>query len=479
MAQLFSAILIHGYIPQELLLSTIFSIPKDTKGDLCADSNYRGISLISSLSKVMDIVIMQRNSNKLLTSELQFAHKKHHSPVMCSMALKEVVSYYMNSGTKVATCFLDSSKAFDRVRQDKLFVTLMKRGIASLDIRLLYKQYKHQRICVEWNGSYSPYFQATNGIRQGSVISPVLYCLYQDELINRLQQDGTGCWLGHHFFGCLTYADDLTLLCPTSIGLQTMIRTCESYGMEYGVNYNASKSACMMFSRGGKESDGHIYLQGNELKWTNSVKYLGSHLQNNLSESKEVAMKRGDLIGRVNCLLCNFGQAPSDILAALFNSQCCHLYGCQAWQLGDKSTIGFITMWNRCVRRVLSLPYRTHTRFLPELINAPHVTEQIFSRFVGMVKTMQRSENSKLKYLAEHSLSSPGSIICTNISYIAKRLRIKSVDVMQHNKLYNMMFDLSPPDRAAIQIIKDIKNKNIGFLTPAESDELFNYVCCN
>jgi hypothetical protein len=94
MAKLLSAILTHGYIPQELLLSTICSIPKDTKGDLCVDSNYRGIALMSSLSKVMDLIIMQRNCKKLLTSDLQFAYKSQHSPVMCSMALKEVVQYY-------------------------------------------------------------------------------------------------------------------------------------------------------------------------------------------------------------------------------------------------------------------------------------------------------------------------------------------------------------------------------------------------
>jgi hypothetical protein len=56
---------------------------------------------------------------------------------------------YMNSDTKVAACFLDSSKAFDRVKQDKLFLTLIKRDIAPLDIRLLYRQYKYQSICAD------------------------------------------------------------------------------------------------------------------------------------------------------------------------------------------------------------------------------------------------------------------------------------------------------------------------------------------
>ena len=154
---------------------------------------------------------------------------------------KEDVQHYITNESKVAACFLDSCKAFDRVRHDKLFHLLMQRHISPVDLRVLYQQYKLQLIRSEWNGLHSSYFHSTNGIRQGSVIPPVLYCIYQDELIKRLQENGTDCWLGHHFFGCVSYADDLTLLCLTTSGLQAMIATCEAYGSDYGVKYNAMK----------------------------------------------------------------------------------------------------------------------------------------------------------------------------------------------------------------------------------------------
>ena len=132
--------------------NTVISIPKDPKGDLCANSNYRGIVLISSIGKVMDHVLLRWNTDKLQTSELQFAYKDKHSTVMCSMALKEVIQHYITNESKVAACFLDSCKAFDRVRHDKLFHLLMQRPISPVDLRVLYQQYKLQLSRLEWNG---------------------------------------------------------------------------------------------------------------------------------------------------------------------------------------------------------------------------------------------------------------------------------------------------------------------------------------
>lgn len=93
----------------------------------------------------------------------------------------------------------------------------------------------------QWNGMCSNYFGTTNGICQGSVISPVLYCICQDEQITRPQTNGIECWVGQQKICCLSYADDLTLLCPTANELQNMTNLCEMYGNEYGVQNNAAK----------------------------------------------------------------------------------------------------------------------------------------------------------------------------------------------------------------------------------------------
>ena len=92
-------------------------------------------------------------------------------------------------------------------------------------------------------------FSATNGIRQGGVISPVLFCVYIDELLKRLEREGHGCWVGNHFYGAFSYADDMNILCPSVKGLRKMMKICEEFGKEYSVEYNPTKTVCIRFSK--------------------------------------------------------------------------------------------------------------------------------------------------------------------------------------------------------------------------------------
>ena len=126
-----------GHYAEEILLSTIVSLQKDARGNSCCSDNYRGIALTSAINKVVDWVILLKYKDNLRSSELQFAYKEGHSTTMCTLALKEVVNYYTSRKGRVYCALLDASKAFDRVRFDKLFEALIKRNIPSSIIRLL------------------------------------------------------------------------------------------------------------------------------------------------------------------------------------------------------------------------------------------------------------------------------------------------------------------------------------------------------
>jgi hypothetical protein len=204
-AKLLSSMFIHGFHPDLLVSATLISIPKDYKGDLTSDSNYRGIALSNSISKLFDIIFIMRNNDLLNTSQLQFAFKPKLSTTMCTTVLKEVVKYYMNNKSVVYSCLLDASKAFDLVRHDKLFLLLHDRKIPALDLRILLNQYNRQRIRTYWQDTASDYFDTTNGIRQGSIASPILFNVYLDELLQRLESSGIGCWVGHRYYGVIAY----------------------------------------------------------------------------------------------------------------------------------------------------------------------------------------------------------------------------------------------------------------------------------
>ena len=94
---LFSGLLTHGTVPEDMSLSTVILIPKGRNCSLVDSTNYRGIALSSIFGKLFDLIMLSRNSDKLLTSDLQFGFKAKRSTSMCTMVLKEVISYYINN----------------------------------------------------------------------------------------------------------------------------------------------------------------------------------------------------------------------------------------------------------------------------------------------------------------------------------------------------------------------------------------------
>ncbi len=118
-------ILSHGHTANDLLYSTIVSIPKNLRASLCTSDNYRGIALCCSLCKVLDLAILDQYGKYLYTSDLQFGFKAGHSTTLCTAMYIETVDYYLRKKSDVFSCLLDASKAFDKVHYDKLFKLLL------------------------------------------------------------------------------------------------------------------------------------------------------------------------------------------------------------------------------------------------------------------------------------------------------------------------------------------------------------------
>jgi len=100
---------------------------------------------------------------------------------------------------------LDSSKAFDHVEYGKLIQLLLDRHLFPQIIRLLLNIYTNHQVRVLWNG-----------VDQGAIINPILFCVYLDDLLVKLREAGVGCYIAGCYVGALTYADDLVLLTPSA-----------------------------------------------------------------------------------------------------------------------------------------------------------------------------------------------------------------------------------------------------------------------
>ena len=127
----------------------------------------------------------------------------------------------------------------------QLFRLLIKRQIPAVILRMLYNMYVSHVTCVDWNGVRSSVFSVINGVTQGGMISPILFCIYIDDLLSGLANLGAGCYIGDCYIGALAYADDIVLIAPSANSMRKMLRFCEHYALEYNIMFNSDNSKCI------------------------------------------------------------------------------------------------------------------------------------------------------------------------------------------------------------------------------------------
>ena len=86
-----------------------------------------------------------------------------------------------------------------------------------------------------WNAEVKA-LRMENGVKQGGVLSPTLFCIYFDELLRRLEGTGVGCHIGHMSYASFGYADDIILLSPSICGLEILVKTAETFNMSGPMN---------------------------------------------------------------------------------------------------------------------------------------------------------------------------------------------------------------------------------------------------
>ena len=232
----------HGQVPDLILVCTLLPLVKDNLSE-----NYRAIATGCQVLKLLDLVILILEKEKLGCDLLQFGFEPKASTTMCSWLATAVIDQYNRRGSVVYRCAMDLCKAFDMVEWLELFRVLQARAVSPVFLRTLLYIYTQQSCTVKWNGSFSDSFRVSNGVRQGAVSSPILFSIYIDDLFSLLRSSGLGCRLNNQFYGCLGYADDLLLLSASRTGLQGMINKCAEFmkgkKLKFSTNVNPSNTS--------------------------------------------------------------------------------------------------------------------------------------------------------------------------------------------------------------------------------------------
>ena len=148
---------------------------------------------------------------------------------MCIYTLKEYIEYYKNRGTTVFVTFLDASKAFDRLNDWLLFDILVKKCVFLFIIQLLCFWYTNKKMVVRWGITISTQFTVATGVKQGGIISFILFNMHMNDPSIVLNNSGIEEYLGDEFLNHLCYADDICLISLSSSGMQQLLNICLNY----------------------------------------------------------------------------------------------------------------------------------------------------------------------------------------------------------------------------------------------------------
>ena len=179
---------------------------------------------------------------------------------------------------------LDASNAFDKVAFNVLFNELRDRAVCLRFIKLLYFMYTNQSCSVKWDNKQSDYFKISNGVKQGRVISPLLFSCYIDKLFTQFQHSGLGCHVGSLYAGAFGYADDIALLAPFLQCLKQMISICEKYASSHSITFNPNKSKLLCYNAALTSIVQQVYLNGEKIPVVDSDKLLGNFISTNIAD---------------------------------------------------------------------------------------------------------------------------------------------------------------------------------------------------
>ena len=299
---LFTCMLSHGYIPLSFMKTSIIPILKNRNGDTSDKNNYRPIAIVTAMSKLFELCLSKILDEYLCTNDNQFGFKKKHATDLYIYTVKSVIKYYNYFSSPVFTCFLDTSKAFDRVNHWTLFKKLLLKDVPTAIVRILCSWYRSQQLCIQWGKTKSLFFTITNGVRQGGILSPKLFSVYMDDLSKMLNNSGMGCYVDNVCVNHVFYADDLCLTALCAIVLQQMINiVCHRYSIIVDLNFNALKSFCFAFTpRLYKLCLPHVHINNVPLVYVDSIKHLGFTFSRNHKDDDDMLRQMRTLYARSN-----------------------------------------------------------------------------------------------------------------------------------------------------------------------------------
>ena len=248
----FNAILSTGFFPD--IWSEGLIIPLHKKGNTSDVNNYRGITLVSCLAKLFSSILNKRletfcEKDRIIT-DAQFGFRKGRSTTDASFVLLSTVQKYLNRNKRLHACFIDMQKCFDSIYRNGLWYKLYNMGIQGKFLRIIKDMYSNVKSCVKLCNNNSDFFEYAVGLRQGEVMSPILFSLFVNDIEENIINDNIN--LDDSITNLLLFADDMVIIGNSPTDLQNKLNNLAEYCKKWGLTVNINKTKAMVFRKRGR-----------------------------------------------------------------------------------------------------------------------------------------------------------------------------------------------------------------------------------
>ena len=402
----FKEIWLKEVIPADWTKGIIIKLPK--KGDPGDCNNWRGITLLSIPSKVLCKIILRRIDSAISDNlrEEQAGFRSGKGCIDQIFSLRTIIEQSLEWNVPVFINFIDFSKAFDSIHRDSLWKIVRSYGIPDKLVRLIKTFYENYECCIALdNNKLSDNFNITTGVRQGCILSPILFLIIIDWVMRKSTNDANrGIPWGEGFnLDDLDFADDLALLSTKQEDLQTKTNNLVKFADQVGLKVNVKKTETM---HTGADPVFPIYIEGEAVKSTKKFTYLGSVMSTDegaLADIKSRLAKARNAFSSLNNIW-KSNKYSLDLKLKIYNSNVkpILMYGAETWRFVRIDFNKLNVFHTKSLRRICKIfwPNRISNVDLFQLTKSRSMEDEIKIKRWKWLGHVIRMENDKIPKVA-------------------------------------------------------------------------------
>ena len=343
-------------VPNDWRTGLLVKIPK--KGDLSKCENWRGITLLCTISKVLTRIMLERLKaaidNKLRKNQAGFRAKRSCTDHIATLRI--IVEQSLEWQSNLYLNFVDFQRAFDSVHRETVWKILRQYGIPIKFLNIIKSFYSDYKVKIIHNGKLSESVPVESGMRQGCILSPTIFLILIDWVMKRATTQPRGItWKVFESLEDLDFADDLCLLSHKAEHLQAKTDALVREGKKVGLVVNSKKTKVMRVH--GKNFQ--LKIDNQSIEEVNKFTYLGSIIANDggaQTDAKARIAKASYAFNSLSKIWRSKNIARSTKLRIFStNVKSVLLYGAETW-MTNKVIINKLQCFiNRCLRRILQI----------------------------------------------------------------------------------------------------------------------------